>query len=109
MLRRVDQQTKRTNENDVETKESLITNKTSKKGFGVSDKSLNTPPLLRSDSGLKLFKNTNSQEKKLQVFTDKPSNTTIPTKRTNSEVGKKNENRLDTIPLDSLLKHSFRK
>ncbi|KAG1057066.1 hypothetical protein G6F43_001090 [Rhizopus delemar] len=86
MLRRVDQQTKRTNENEVETKESLITNKTSKKGLGVSDKSLNTPPLLRSDSGLKLFKNTNSQEKKLQVFNDKPSNTTIPAKRTNAEV-----------------------
>lgn len=65
MLRRVDQQTKRTNENEVETKESLITNKTSKKGLGVSDKSLNTPPLLRSDSGLKLFKNTNAQEKSI--------------------------------------------
>lgn len=38
----------------------------------------------------------------LQVFTDKPSNTTIPTKRTNAEVGKKKKKDLTTFHLTHL-------
>lgn len=63
MHRSTEQQIKRTNENDIKDEQNALVSSKSRREFGASDKNINTPKLIRSDSfGLKP-KASNSIEK----------------------------------------------